>query len=79
VPSSAQCPVPSVQCPVPSAQCPVVPSAQCPVPSAVQRSAMYLPVLYQRVGRLGICRKAVPRRIEHYERVEYPAIQPSEP
>ena len=37
------------------------------------------PVLYQRVDVLGICRKTVPRRIEHYERAESRAIQPSEP
>jgi hypothetical protein len=36
-------------------------------------------VLYQRVGVLRICRKTVPRRIEHYERAGSRAMQASEP
>jgi hypothetical protein len=36
-------------------------------------------VLYERAGVRGICRKSVPRRIEHYERAGSRAIQPSEP
>jgi hypothetical protein len=37
------------------------------------------PVLYQRVSVLGTRRKTVLRRIEHYERAESRAFQPSEP
>ena len=36
-------------------------------------------VLYQRVGVLGICRKTVPRRIEHYERAGSGAMQATKP